>query len=85
MKLIYMIIYKDVQACGAAMQNVLLCIRALGIGSCWNGELISKEIVVKNFAGIENDKLELMGVVSLGYTTGRMINSCRKNLESFLL
>lgn len=76
---------KDVQSCGAVMQNMMLAANALDIGSCWNGELLAKMNDVKSVAGIENENMELMGIVSFGYKAGRIISPGRKTLELFLL
>lgn len=38
---------KDIQSCGAAMQNMLLAAHASGIGGCWVGEILAKAETVK--------------------------------------
>lgn len=76
---------KDIQSCGAAMQNMMLAAHALGIGSCWIGEILPKEIEVKRLLEIENEELQLMGIVSFGYACGEVINVGRKEIEEFLI
>lgn len=76
---------KDVQSCGAVMQNIMLAAHSINIGSCWIGEILQKANEVKDVLHIENKDLELMGIVTLGYQLGEMVNSRRKNIESFLL
>lgn len=76
---------KDVQSCGAAMQNIMLTAHSLGIGSCWIGEILSRADVVKNILEIENDNIELMGIITLGYERGKSINPGRKEYESFFI
>lgn len=58
---------KDVQSCGAAIQNVLLCSYSFGIGSCWIGDIIEYSNEVKKILMIDEPYLELMGLVALGY------------------
>lgn len=76
---------KDVQSCGATMQNIMLTAHSLGIGSCWIGEILPKADEVKNILEIENDNIELMGVITLGYERGKSINPGRKEYESFFV
>ena len=76
---------KDVQSCGAAMQNILLAAHSYKLGACWIGEILSKAEDVKAVMGIENEHLELMGVIALGHPAGRTISPGRKELEAFLV
>lgn len=76
---------KDIQSCGAAMQNMMLAAHALDVGSCWIGEILPKAEEVKSIININNPKLDLMGIVVLGYKASRTINPGRNNTESFLL
>lgn len=75
---------KDVQSCGAAIQNMLLTIHDMGIGSCWVGDLLGKSDTVNELLKA-NDCLELMGVVSLGYVRGKLINVGRKDINDFII
>ena len=76
---------KDVQSCGAIMQNILLAAHAYGIASCWIGEFTSKQEDIFRLCAIPKDKLDFMGAITLGYP--RLITgaSGRKELETFLL
>lgn len=76
---------KDVQSCGALMQTIMLAAHSIGIGSCWIGEILPQENSIKNILNINNDFLELMGIITLGYEEGRSFKSSRKNIESFIL
>lgn len=76
---------KDIQSCGAAMQNMMLAAHAIGIGSCWIGEILSKENDVKKLLAIENEKLLLMGIVAFGYADGEVINVGRKEIDEFII
>lgn len=76
---------KDIQSCGAVMQNMMLTAHALNVGSCWIGEILQKSEEVKRILQIDNSELELMGIVIFGYKSRRMINPGRKIIESFLL
>lgn len=76
---------KDVQSCGAAIQNILLTAHALRLGSCWIGEVIDKGLEIKGILDIENDDLELMGVVSLGYVEREPKLVGREAISHFLI
>lgn len=76
---------KDVQSCGAAMQNIMLCAHSLKIGSCWIGEILSRSNDVKKLVGINDNSLELMGIVVLGHSNEKNVLPIRKNEASFLL
>lgn len=76
---------KDVQSCGAVMQNMLLCAHALNMGSCWIGGILDKSDELKMLLCIEKEELELMGVIALGYVTEQKDKSVHRSIESFLL
>lgn len=76
---------KDTQSCGAVMQNMMLAAHALGIGSCWIGEILPQETEVKKLLSIDNEDLRLMGIVSFGYACGEVINVGRKEIEEFII
>lgn len=78
---------KDIQSCGAAIQNILLCAHSLGIGSCWIGEVIDKSEEIKNDFRVDDKNLELMGVISLGYKSdkAKKIIVKRNDIKSFML
>lgn len=75
---------KDVQSCGAAIQNMLLAAHEMGIGSCWIGDLLEKADAMNKLLEVD-DSLELMCVVSLGYGRGKPINVSRKDISEFLI
>lgn len=76
---------KDAQSCGAVMQNILLTAHSLGVGSCWIGELFTKQEEVFKLCNIKKDKLDFMGAITLGYPRLITNTSSRKELETFLL
>lgn len=57
---------KDTQACGAAIQNMLLAAHGLGLGAVWLGEILNKK---DDVAGILKapEEMELMAVIALGH------------------
>lgn len=76
---------KDIQAIGASIQNILLTAHSYGIGSCWIGEILKQEKLLKKSLEINNENLELMAVVSLGYSNKDIIVPKRKPFESNIL
>lgn len=75
---------KDIQSCGAAIQNILLCAHSLGIGSCWIGEVLEKSNQFLKLVKLE-ERYELMAVIVLGYGLKEALNPRRKDISSFLL
>lgn len=75
---------KDIQSCGAAIQNMLLAAYETGIGSCWIGELLEKSGEINRLLEVD-DSFELMAVVSLGYGRGIPVNSKRKSIAELLI
>lgn len=76
---------KDVQSCGAAIQNMLLAAHNLGIGSCWIGEILKEETRVKALLQINRNELELMSIIALGYSQKERQLSERNIYQTFLL
>ncbi len=76
---------KDVQSCGASIQNILLAAHSLGLGSCWVGEILNRSQEVKTLLCISDENLELMGVVTLGYTFERKVGIAKKEVADFLI
>ena len=57
---------KDIQAIGAAIQNLLLEAHSRGLGACWLGEILRRRQEVE--AALEvPPELELMAVVAVGH------------------
>jgi len=75
---------KDIMAIGACVQNMLLEAHELGLGTCWLGEILNKKKEVQEYLGIDSD-LELMVVVTLGYSDEEITKGCRKGLKNFIL
>lgn len=75
---------KDVQSCGAAIQNMLLAAHEMGVGSCWIGSLLEKADDINKLIEVD-DSLELMSIVSLGYGRGKSINIGRKDINEFII
>ena len=74
---------KDTMAIGACIQNMLLQAHALGIGSCWLGEILNRKAKVEKYLKVRSN-YELMAIVTLGCSDKKPTGS-RKRLKSFLL
>lgn len=57
---------KDLQAIGAAIENICLQASSMGIGTCWIGEILVKEREVNKIINVP-DTYELMAVICVGY------------------
>lgn len=75
----------DVLAIGASFQNILLSAYEMGIGSCWIGDVINKEAQMFSLLGIQSEGLEIMGMISLGYTNKYRQYFSRKKMEEILV
>jgi nitroreductase len=75
---------KHVQAIGAAIQNMLLAAQEIGLGTCWIGEILKNEDKVKELLGAPNN-LELMAVISVGYSSKDTMKSKRRDVSEDIL
>lgn len=75
---------KDVQAIGACIQNMLLQATELGIGTCWIGEILNRDIFVKKTLNIDN-RYDLMAVITLGYSDESQNALPKKQLSDCVL
>ena len=57
---------KDAQAIGACMENMLLAAEELGIGACWNGEILRNAEEVRKMCTLA-ERYQLMALLVLGY------------------
>ncbi|MFC1807446.1 nitroreductase [Candidatus Omnitrophota bacterium] len=75
---------KDVMAIGACIQNMLLCAHALGLGTCWLGEILNQADGVLKYLKLAKSEYELMAVITLGYPDEKGLSS-RKALKSLII
>ena len=75
---------KDIMACGACIQNMLLEAYELGFGTCWLGEIINQKEAVEKYLKTDSD-YELMARVTLGFSDEEVTKSCRKGFKNFIL
>ncbi len=71
---------KDVQAIGAAIQNMLLACCELGLGAVWLGEILNNKEQV-NLILDAPESLELMAVLAIGHPGRSKTTSSRKELK----
>lgn len=57
---------KDAQAIGACMENMLLAAEELGIGACWNGDILCNAEEVRSMCSLA-ERYQLMALLVLGY------------------
>ena len=57
---------KDIQAVGACIQNMLLQAHALGLSTCWLGEILNRHEEVEACCGVPSH-LELMAVINVDF------------------
>ena len=55
---------KDVQGIGAAIENILLAVHALGLGACWMGR--TRDRAIEALIGAK-DHEELMAIIPIGH------------------
>ena len=75
---------KDHLAVGACIQNMLLAIHSLGLGSVWMGEILKNSDKVRALLEMPED-MELLAVIAIGHPAHRDQKSHRKDLSEILL
>lgn len=75
---------KDLMAIGACIQNMCLEAYSLGLSTCWLGEILNKKEGVLRYLNLDKD-LELMAIITIGYSDGDITEGCRKSLKSLLI
>jgi nitroreductase len=71
---------KDLQAVGAAIQNMLLACCELGLGAVWLGEILNNKDKVNLILSCP-ESMELMAVLAIGYPGERNAGSSRKDIK----
>ena len=75
---------KDIQACGACIQNMLLTLHNLGLGGVWLGEILkNRESVEKTLEAPQS--CELMAIIALGHSEEKEKKGNRKPLKEVIL
>lgn len=76
---------KDHQSAGACIQNILLYAHALGLGTCWIGEILKNEEKVKEVLELSSSKYELCALIAVGYPDDPSERAKRAPLKDFIL
>ncbi|MCB2361714.1 nitroreductase family protein [Clostridium estertheticum] len=71
---------KHSQSIEAAIQNMLLAAHELGLGTCWIGEILKNEDKVRELLRVSDD-LQLMAVISVGYSSRKDLKSKRNDIS----
>ncbi|AFV22967.1 nitroreductase [Methanolobus psychrophilus R15] len=71
---------KDLQAVGAAIQNMLLACCELGLGAVWLGEILNNKDKVNLILSCP-ESMELMAVLAIGYPGEKNAKSSRKHIK----
>ena len=74
---------KDLQGIGAAIENICLQATALGIGSCWIGEILDNEATVNEIINVPKS-YELMAVICIGYEKMQEKKTERLELDALI-
>jgi len=76
---------KHKQAIGAALQNMMLVGYEMGLGTCWIGEILKREVELNALVEAPHN-LELMAMISIGYSDLLNKRSMpRKDIDQLLL
>ena len=76
-------ITKDIEAIGAAVQNMLLACCELGLGGVWLGEILNQKKKVNSILGCPSN-LELMSVLAIGEPVPKERTSTRRALSEIV-
>jgi nitroreductase len=74
---------KDLEAIGAAIQNMLLTCCELGLGGVWLGEILNQKEKVNSILDCPSD-LELMAVLAIGEPVPKERTSTRRGLSEIV-
>ncbi len=74
---------KDIEAIGAAIQNMLLTCCELGLGGVWLGEILNQKEEVNSILGCPPD-LELMAALAIGEPVPKERTSTRRALSEIV-
>ena len=72
---------KDVLSIGACIQNMLLAIHGIRLGSVWLGEILKRRVVVERELNVRH---ELMAVIAIGHPAERR-SSERKEIGELMV
>lgn len=75
---------KHHEAIGAAIQNFMLAARALGLGTCWIGEIVRESSAIRALTGTP-EVLEFVAMLTLGYPAEDPKPTNRGSIESMVL
>jgi nitroreductase len=74
---------KDIEAIGAAIENMLLACCELGLGGVWLGEILNQKEKVSSILGCPSN-LELMSALAIGEPVPKERTSTRKALSEIV-
>ena len=63
---------------------MLLTAHELGLGTCWIGEILKNEGKVRELLEVSDD-LQLMAVISVGYSSGKELKSKRRDISESII
>lgn len=69
---------KDTQGIGAAIENILLAVHALGLGACWIGR--TRDGPIESVLGV-GERQELMALIPIGHPAEHPTEPTRRSLE----
>lgn len=76
---------KDVQSIGACIQNMLLTACSFKLGACWIGEIYKDGGRIKELLGIQEEDLEFMAALTVGYSLKKEKRPAKLPLNDLLL
>ena len=74
---------KDLQAIGAAIENICLQAASMDIGTCWIGEILEKGAEVNKIINVPKT-YELMAVICVGYAKEDILRANRMELNRLI-
>jgi len=80
---------RDIQSCGAFMENLLLGAHGLNLGAVWIGEILENKEKVNEVFKLDPSKYELMGIVAVGEIDEEMekkknVTRERREIDEFI-
>ncbi|MCF7870234.1 MAG: nitroreductase [Candidatus Omnitrophica bacterium] len=75
---------KDLMAIGACIQNMLLYVHSLGLGTCWLGEILNQAKEISRELQLPS-QLEFVAAIALGVPAGEVKLTGRRLLKDLTL
>ncbi len=75
---------KDCQGVGACIENMLLTVTDLGLGACWIGEILNRDLYVRGLLKL-GKRYDLMAALAVGHPKGESEPAKKRDWKDCIL